>query len=168
MSDLEITDREEKYVWKWMGIRSARQMAEELGVSPERIMQIKRSLIESVDILTIQEMRVKLLSNLQDIARRTQNDYDNAPMEFKAGIMNSSIAAMKTVLAELARAEKTDTSKVESLNQLRVKELVSLIQETVDVSVEQVAEKYDLDKEVLFAIFNENLTKAAQRREVES
>lgn len=168
MSDIEISEREETLVWRGLGRKSARQMAEELGVTPERVMQIKRHLIDSVDILSIQEKRTKLLVDLQEIAAKTQHDYDNAPYEFKSGLMNSSVAAMKTVLAELNRADKADNSKVDSLNQLRVRELVSLVQEAVDTSVVEVAEKYDLDEDVLFAIFNQNLSKAAQRREVES
>lgn len=165
--ELEVTPRVEKLVWAGIGRKSARQIAEETGISPEQVLAIKRTLLEQVDVLTIQEKRQKLLVDLQDIAQRAQDDYDNAPMEFKAGIMNSATAAIKAVLVELNRADKADQSKVDALNSLRVKELYNLMVEVVDDSVTEIAKKYDIDADDLFAIFNSRMTKAAAKRELQ-
>ena len=161
----EIDSRIEKIVWKGLGRRSARQIAEEAGISPEVVLRVKRQLLDSVDVLTIQEKRQKLLVDLQDMAETAREDYEKATYEFKAGLMNSSIAAIKAVMVELNRADKADNAKIEALNALRVRELVSLMNEVVDAGVREVAEQYDLDEEEVFSIFNGKLAEAASKRD---
>lgn len=161
-----IDNRIERIIWTSAGIKSARKVAEETGLKPEEVLRIRKEMLEGVDELTIQQSRQKLISDLQDIAQRTQDDYDDAPYEFKAGLMNSSIAAMKAVLVELNRADGQDQEKVTQLNNLRVRELVNLIREVVDISVEELVEKYDnLDLDEVYALFNGNLEKAARVRD---
>lgn len=163
----EIDERIERIVWKGLGIRSARQIAEEAGVSPETVLRVKRDLLENIDVLSIQERRAKLTADLQDIAQRAQDDYDSSPWEFKAGIMNAATSALDKVLKELARMEKQDTSKVEALNELRVRELFSLLNDTVLNSVSDIAESYNLDEDAILDVFNTRLQEAAQRRDLE-
>lgn len=158
-------ERTDRLIWTGMGVESARATAERTGLKPEEVLRRRKELLEAVDDLTVVQTRQKLVADLQDIARKTQDDYDDAPYEFKAGIMNSAIAAMKAVLVELARADKNDEEKVNHLNALRVRELVSLIREVVDISVEEISEAYSIDKDELFAIFNTNLDKAARVRD---
>lgn len=157
--------RIERIVWQGLGRKSVRQIAEEAGISPEMVLRVKRDLMDSIDVLTIQEKRAKLLADLQDIAQRTQDDYDLAPMEFKASLMSSATQAIKTVMNEMRAAEKADNTKVEALNQLRVRALVRIMQATVDEGVREVAERYDLDAADLLEIFNRNLALAAEAEE---
>lgn len=152
-------------IWRHAGVKSARETAKELGVQPEDVLRRRKDLLDGVDDLTIKQAKQKLITDLQDIAQSTKEDYEDAPWEFKSGLMNSSIAAMKAILVELNRADKADEEKVDHLNNLRVRELVGLIQEVVDISVEEAAQKYDIDQDELFAIFNANLEKAARMRD---
>lgn len=165
MTDMEIDPRVERLVWKGLGLKTVRQIAEETGLQPEQIFAIKRDLFESVDSLTVEQKKQKLIVMLEEIAHDTKEDYDKAPFEFKSGLMNSSIAAMKTIMVELNRTSKEDQGRIESLNALRVKELFSLLREVVDTSVVEVAEAHDLDEEELFEVFNRNLAKAAKKRD---
>jgi len=158
-------ERIDRILWASAGIKSAREVAKELGMKPEEVLRRRKELIEGVDDLTIQQTRQKLLIDLKDIARRTQEDYDEAPFEFKAGLMNSSIAAMKAVLVELNRADDKDQEKVDHLNALRVRELVNLIREVVEISVDELVEKYDLERDEVYAIFDANMQKAARMRD---
>lgn len=162
----DIDERLEKAIWKSLGRKSARQIADDTGLSPERVLRAKREMLEAVDVLTIQEKRQKLLVDLQDIAQRTQDDYDAAPWEFKSGLMNSSVAAMKTVMVELARAEKSDSTKIEALNQHRVKELMSLMAAVVDEGVREISDNYGLDQDELFEVFNRKLVDEARKRDL--
>ena len=167
LEEPEIDERIERIVWKGLGIRSARQIAEEAGVSPETVLRVKRDLLESIDELTIQEKRSKLLVDLQGIADRARELAESSLQDFQAGLFNSSIAAMKTILVEIARMEKADTSKVESLNAKRVQELVRLVRLTVDASVYELSDKFDLDSDDLFEVFNRNMAIAAEQLEAE-
>ena len=158
----EIDERIERIVWKGLGIRSARQIAEEAGVSPETVLRVKRDLLENIDVLSIQERRAKLTADLQDIAQRAQDDYDSSPWEFKAGIMNAATSALDKVLKELARVEKQDSSKIEALNELRVRELLRLMSAVVESGVREVSEEFDLDENRVMDIFNARLVIEAQ------
>lgn len=165
MTDMEIDPRVERLVWKSLGLKTVRQIAEETGLQPEQIFAIKRDLFESVDSLTVEQKKQKLIVMLEEIAHDTKEDYDKAPFEFKSGLMNSSISAMKTIMVELNRTSKEDQGRIDTLNSLRVKELFSLLREVVDTSVVEVAEAHDLDEEDLFEVFNRNLAKAAKKRD---
>lgn len=165
MTDIEIDPRIERIIWKGLGVKSVRRLADETGLDPDEIYAIKRDLYESVDELTVQQKKHKLLVTLEEIAHATQEDYDAAPYEFKAGLANSAITAMKAMMVELNRVSKEDQGAIEQLNALRVRELFALMREVVEVSVEQVSEAYDLDRDELFDIFNGNLAKAAKKRD---
>lgn len=160
-----VDDRIEKIIWKNLGRKSARQIADEAGVSPEVVLRVKRELLESVDVLTIQEKRQKLLVDLQDMAQRAQDDYDRAPMEFKSGLLNSATASIKAVLVELNRADKADQSKVDALNQMRINELLRLIDVTVARTLEEISKTYGLDQSELLGIFQGHLKPVAQELE---
>lgn len=162
----EIDDRIERLVWKGLGIRSARQIAEEAGISPETVLRVKKQLLDSVDSLSIQERRMKILADLQELAQEARRRYEGASDEFAAGLLNSSVAAWKAMFGELARMEKADTSKVESLNAKRVQELVRLVRLTVDASVYELSSRFNVDADEMFDVFNRNLAQVAS--EIES
>lgn len=163
----DVDDRIRKIVWKGLGAKSVRQMSEETGLSPEQIFAVKRELLESVDVLTIQEKRQKLLVDLQDMAQRAQDDYDKAPFEFKSGLLNSATTSIKAILVELNRADKADQSKVDALNELRKREIVQMYIEVVNTAVTEVCERFDLDESEVFDIFNRQLVAAASKRDTQ-
>lgn len=159
-------DRIDKAIWKSIGIKSVRQIANDTGLKPEEVLRRKNELLEEIDDLTIAQIRQRTTIDLQSIARKTQEDYDAAPFEFKSGLMNSAVAAMKVVLQEMNRLEKADNTKIEKLNQMRVRELVNLVREVVDVSVTEIAQKHGLDDQELFETFNRHMVEAAQKRDM--
>lgn len=165
MSDMEIDPRLEKIVWKSLGLKSVRQISEETGLAPEQIFAIKREMLDSVDVLTVQEKRTKILVAMEQLAQDALDRADGASDEFAAGMLNAARGAMKDMLTEFNRASKADQGAVDSLNALRVKELFSLLREVVDASVVEVAKQYELDEEDLFEVFNKNLAKAAKKRD---
>lgn len=163
--DIAIDSRIEKIIWQRIGVKSVRQISEEVGLPIEQVLAIRNRLLDGIDDLTLKQERQKLMVELKNISLDAKDRAENASDEFFAGMMNSSIAAMKTVLTELTRMDKADTSKIDRLNDLRVRELVQLLQEVVDVSVYEVSDRYGLDKDELFAIFNANLEQAASKRD---
>lgn len=157
----EIDDRIERLVWKGLGRKSARQIAEEAGITPETVLRVKKQLLDGVDILSIDQAQQKLIVDLQDIAQRAQDDYDSAPWDFKSGLMNSATSAMKAVLAELNRARAKNDSAIQELNQLRIRELYTLVNRTVVRSVSEISERYDLPNDDLMEVFNRALLEEA-------
>lgn len=162
----DIDERLEKAIWKSLGKKSARRIAEETGLSPERVLRAKREMLEAVDELTIQEKRQKLLVDLQEVADKARDLADVAIQEFQSGLLNSAIQAIKAMQSEMARLEKADNSRVEALNDLRVRELAALMQEVVDSGIQDVAEAYDIDEAELVGIFNAKLIEAAEKRDL--
>ena len=156
-----------RYVWRRVGKESARDMAKALGVSPDEILRVKRDLAESVDEITLQVQKARLMRTLQEIADDAKDEFETAPAEFKAGLLNSSVAAIKTLLVELNRTSKQDSEAVAALNQLRVKELYLLMTEVVETGIDTVSERHKIPKSELVDIFNEKLTDAARRRELQ-
>ena len=156
-----------RYVWKRIGKESARDMAKALGVSPDEILRVKRDLAESVDEITLQVQKARLMRTLQEIADDAKDEFETAPAEFKAGLLNSSVAAIKTLLVELNRTAKQDSEAVAALNQLRVRELYLLMTEVVETGIDTVSERHKIPKPELVDIFNEKLTDAARRRELQ-
>lgn len=163
--DIEIDSRIEKIVWRSLGVKSVRQIADETGLTPEQIFKVKREMLDAVDVLTVQEKRTKILVAMEQLAQDALDRADGASDEFAAGMLNAARGAMKDMLTEFNRASKQDQAAVESLNMLRVRELVALVQEVVDISVTEVVEKYDLPRQDVFDIFNANLAKAAKKRD---
>lgn len=157
--------RIENIVWRGLGVKSARQIATEAGIAPDEVLRIKRELLDSVDVLTIAEKRQKLVVELQKLANDARERSERISDEFFAGTVNASVGAMKTVLTELARMEKADQSKVESLNMLRIRELLALLKETVEAGVTEISKTYDLPVEDLFDVFNTKLQASAAKRD---
>lgn len=152
-----------RYVWKRIGKESARDMAKALGVSPDEILRVKRDLAESVDALTVDVQRAKLLRSLQELAddahERAQNVADERNY---AGIVNAAAGAIDKLLKELRRTGVENSDAVNSLNQLRINELLHLIDVTVARTLEDIAIEHDLDESELLGIFQRHLKPAAE------
>lgn len=157
-------NRVTKYIWRNIGKRSAREMAQELGVSPEEILRAKRELVEEVDDLTLQVQKAKLVATLQELADDAQERSLRISDEFYSGTINSAVGAIKAVLVELNRASKGEQEAITHLNSLRVRELLDLMNEVIERGVDEISEEHGLDKYELFEIFNRKLSEAATRR----
>lgn len=158
----EFDERIDAVIWKGVGVKPVRQIAEELGISPEKVLKRKRELLEGVDVLSIQEKRQKLLVELEGMAQDARTRAGSISSEFYAGTINASVSAIKVMLVELARAEKADSSAVEKLNEMRVREIMRLVDTTVTATLRQISETYDVDEVELITIFKDNLRPAAE------
>lgn len=163
--DIEIDPRLEKIVWRSLGVKSVRQIAEETGLNPEQIFAVKREMLDAVDVLTVQEKRTKILVAMEQLAQDALDRADGASDEFAAGMLNAARGAMKDMLTEFNRASKQDPGAIEQLNQLRVRELLRLIDSTVARALTDIADRYELDETELLAIFQSHLKPAASELE---
>ena len=160
-TELERPDLDTK-IWKRLGIKSAKKIADELGLKPTEVAQRTRELLEGVDALTLQQQRMKIMVDLQTVVNETIRRARNAEDERNiAGLYNSATNAMKAVLTQLNLLEDKSSAEIDRLNELRVKALVRLMENTVNRTVPKLAEKYGLDEQEVFDMFNENLQDAA-------
>lgn len=159
-------ERVSEIIWKHIGLKSVREIAELCGIKPEAVLRRKNELLDEIDVLSIAEKEARILVELDGMARDAREKAQTISSEFYAGTINASVSALKTMLSQLDRLKKQDQGKIEALNQLRVKELLRLVDETVARSVREIAATYDLDETELMDVFQGHLNDAA--REIES
>lgn len=165
MTDMEIDPRLEKIVWRSLGLRSVRQISEETGLAPEQIFAIKREMLDSVDVLTVQEKRTKILVAMEQLAQDALDRADGASDEFAAGMLNAARGAMKDMLTEFNRASKADQGAIEQLNQLRIREILRLVDGTVARTFAEIATTHGIDEDELLSVFQSHLKPMAEELE---
>ncbi len=163
MTELDTTDaRIESYIYKHIGKKSAREMATDLGVQPEQILAIKREMVDSVDELTISIQKAKLLRSLQELAEDAQEKSKNvADMRNYSGMINASVGAIKELFRQLNALSKQDNEKLTQLKDLRKREIFNMYVSTVDASVREIANDFEIPEDAMFEVFNRNLEAAA-------
>lgn len=157
----EIDPRLEKIVWRGLGVKSVRQIAEETGLNPEQIFAVKREMLDAVDVLSVQEKRTKILVAMEQLAQDALDRADGASDEFAAGMLNAARGAMKDMLTEFNRASKQDQGAIEQLNQLRLREILRLVDTTVQRTLSEIASTHSLNEFELQAIFQKHLVPTA-------
>lgn len=163
--ELQDQDRIDSVIWRYVGVKSTREIADIAGVSPAEVLRRTNELIDSVDALSIQQKRQKLLIELDGMARDAREKAVSVSAEFYAGTINAAVGAIKTMLTELARMERQDSGKVEALNQMRVKELLRLVDSTVKMTLAEIAQEHGLDEDELMEVFQGHLVEAARELE---
>ena len=164
--DIEIDSRVERLIWKSIGRKSVRKIAEETGLSVEQVAFIRTELLDGVDELSIDQKRTRLLVDLQAIADRASDDYEEEPDKDKGSkLLTVAVGAIKTVLQEMRQMEKSSSGAIDALNQMRVRELTSLVDEVIVLSVTEISEVTGRDEAELMLVFQRNLEIAALKRD---
>lgn len=163
--EFTVDPRVEAIVWRELGVKPLKQIAEETGLPRDQIIRIREEILSSVDELTVMQKRQKLIMSLEEMSQVARKDYDDAPYEFKAGILNSAISAISKIQTELARMSKADESRVDELNQKRVRELLRLIDTSVAATLHEISKTYHLDEDELLSTFQSHLRPAAESLE---
>lgn len=156
-------DRIDRLIVAAYGKKSARQLAEETGLSAEELLQRKQELVDSVDELTILMQKHSLIGDLQDVAEEAKNAAKNSQDEFKAGLYNARVAAIKLLLTQLEKLERNSNVAVESLNALRVKELLRLMDRVVFTGAREIAKSHGIDEAEILNVFQETLQIEAEK-----
>lgn len=157
--------RIDRVIWRGIGVKSVRAIAEEAGIKPEEVLRRKGEMLDEIDVLSVAEKRIRIMAELEGMARDARERAARVSDEFASGMLNSSVAAMKTVLGELARMEKADNGKVEALNQLRRQEILRLIDSAVRKTFASISAEHGIPEGDLMAEFQSSLTEAARELE---
>lgn len=160
----EIDSRTERILWREIGKTPLRQIAEQTGLSVEAILRLKNEIIDNVDVLTIEQRRMKLIIDLQSVSDRAREMAESVKDERTLpGLLQTSVGAMKTILAELRNLEKQGNSEVEVLNALRQREIVQVYEEGHMPFIEWLVEEKGLDREELEAKSQMHILEAARK-----
>ena len=159
-------ERVSEIIWKHIGLKSVREIAELTGLKPEEVLRRKNELLDEIDVLTVREKQARILVELDGMSREMRERARNTIDEVASGMVNSAVAALKTMLQQLDRLKKQDDGEVATLNMLRQKELLRLVNETVQRSLTEIAATHHLDKQDLLEVFQGHLVEAA--REIEN
>ena len=131
MADMTVSVYEDR-LWELVGTRTPKQIADELGLPPAEVVRRTREMLGSVDVLTIEQQRQKLMIDVGRIARKAEEAFDNVYDERnKSGLLNSAVNAQKEVLRQLEKMETRNAGAVDALNRMRVAELVRLVETAV-------------------------------------
>lgn len=157
--------RVDELIWKHIGLKSVRDIAEMTGLKPEEVLRRKNELLDGIDVLTVREKQARILVELDGMSREMRERARNTVDEFASGMVNSAVAALKTMLQQLDRLQKQDDSAVNALNDLRRRELLKLVDATVQKTLTEIAATYDLEKSKLLEIFQGHLVESARELE---
>lgn len=166
--DLVNPDSIDAEIMKRVGIDSTTEIARSLGMAPHEVKRRVAEILDSVDVLGLHHQRAKLMIQLREITQKAMDRIasigDQVDDREYAAVLNASVSAIKVSLSELARMEKADTSKVEALNSMRVRELIELIDATVVTALKEISEKYGADEDEMLSIFREKMMVEASKR----
>ena len=151
MVDMTVSVYEDR-LWELVGTRTPKQIADELGLPPAEVVRRTREMLESVDVLTIEQQRQKLMIDVGRIARKAEEAFDNVYDERnKSGLLNSAVNAQKEVLRQLEKMETRNAEAVDALNRMRVAELVRLVETAVQDTLSEIdPENYDENMKIFY------------------
>lgn len=164
----EVDARTRRAVWNGLGSKSVREIAEETGLSPEQVFAVKRQLFEEVDVLTLEEQRMKLMVSLGEMSELAmQRARESSDPRNHAGLLNAATGAIEKSLKQVRALESSNSDAVAELNRLRVQELLRLIDVTIVAGVSEIAEDHGLDSDDLLEVFQRRLRLEAAALEAE-
>lgn len=163
--------RIDRFLLRHAGVKSTTEIAKEIGIPPHEVRGRLTVLLDSIDVLTIQQERNRLMITLNELAAKGLERLDSIGTGLSdrewAQISQSISNSIKVSLAELARIEAKDETKIEALNALRIKELLNLMNSVVTTSVAVIAERFSLDEQELLEIFFNRLQDEAIKYDLE-
>lgn len=153
-------------IWKYIGRKSVSEIADLTGLKPNDVLTVSREMLTSVDALTIDQQITKALIDLNEIAARAMEAFDRASDERSwAPLLSSATGAIKTNVAILKDIQKNNNTQVDALNELRVRELLRLVDKVVFMTAEQIQAKHGVPASEVLDMFQENLIPAAAELE---
>lgn len=169
--EAEWTDDMDKMLLRKVGIASTAEIAREFGMSPLEVRRRVNELLESIDVLTVQQERTRLLIELRSLVNRATERLDAigtglSDREF-AQVLNSTSQTIRVHLQELDKMEAKDDAALQELNKKRVQELLRLMDRVVTTSVHEVAKTHGLDEAELIEVFSSRLVEEAAAMDVE-
>lgn len=158
----DYDNNRDKMILRYAGLRSAREISDLTGLDEDDVLTRKNELLQSIDILTVDQERLKFTMKLREIADYAEDQARGAEAKYISGLLNTSLSAISQILKQNERLATQDSGAIEKLNALRVRELLRLFDVIVDRGSDQVALTHGIPKAELLEIFQGHIVAAAQ------
>lgn len=159
----EDTTELDKYIARYVGIRSPREIAELSGTTARDVIRRAEEMKDEVDALSIEAQISFTLRSLNEIAADAKTDAANSTdNRDKAGLYSAAVSAHAQSLKQLAALKKENDGAVAELNRKRVQELLRLFDLVIEKGVTDLAEEHGLDKTELLTVFQGHIVGAAR------
>lgn len=123
------------------GVKTPAEISEITGVPAEDIARRIHEILNSVDILTIEQKRAKMVLMLEAMIAEAQSRMATATDRVIGAILNSTGGNVTRVLNELSEMENRTKMDIEAINQRRAHELLHMIERAVDRSIGELASR---------------------------
>lgn len=170
----EDDERVRSIVWKHLGSKNAREVAELAGVTPDVVMRIKKDLLDTTDSLTVQQHQTRILKLVDETATQAIEwahdiaNSGNPDRERSLGpILTSANQFLKLATQMLKETEAKNAAQVEALNQLRIRELYDTVVLMMEFVTSDLVEDFGLDRETVGKLFEAALGKAAEKLDLD-
>lgn len=158
----DVDENTRRAIWSGLGRKSVRELSEDTGLAPEQVHAVRRVLFEEIDVLTVDEQRMKLMIAMNEmIDLATRRARESTDPRNHAGLINAATGAIEKTLKQVKALENENRGALADLNRKRVNELLRLLDATVVAGVKEIAEEHGLDQGDLLEVFNRHLTQEA-------
>ena len=162
----EVDERTRRQVLALLGRKSLREIAESIGVTPDVVIRIKQDIVDSIDALTVEEHLAQSLSLLRDVAENAREEFERTDdARSKAPLLGAAVSATKLFMSELNKWNDKNSGAANTLNMARQRELITLMQETINGGVKDIEDQFGVDAQEMYEIFNKRLIEAAMGME---
>lgn len=148
---------------RYAGIKSPVEIAEITGIPAEDIARRIQEVLNSVDILTIDQKRAKMVIALESMIAEAQERMSTATDRVIGSILNSTGGNITRVLNELEAMETRTKTDIEAINRRRAYELVTIVERSFDRSLGELSVRYpEVDQEEIQEVFRSHLLTVAR------
>lgn len=156
-----LSSIDEKLI-RYAGVKTPAEISELTGVPAEDVARRIYDILNSIDLLSIEQMRAKAMITLLGFIAEIDERKETAVDRNFAAMANAAGGNLARVLKELEDMEKRTKLDIEAINQRRAHELVSMIERSVDRSIGELTARFpELDAVEIEATFRKHLTALA-------
>ena len=164
MSTGEITAIERQLI-RYAGVKSPAEISELTGIPSEDVARRITEVLESVDILTIQQKRAKLILALEQMADEVTSRLADLSDRNLAANINASAGAMGRVLKELRESEKSAKVDVLAITQHQGRVLGEIVDIAMGHLRDELKARYGADDDEMDVLVAEGVVKGVSELE---
>lgn len=154
---LEFSSIDETLI-RYAGVKSPQEISDLTGIPAEDVLRRIHEVLNSIDILSIEQMRAKMVIMLLGFIAEIDARRDAAVDRNFAAMANAVGGNISRVLKELEDTEKRTKLDIEAINRRRAHELVEMLEKTYDKSIGELAAMFpQADLPEIETIFRKNL-----------
>lgn len=147
---------------RYAGVKTPQEIADLTGIPAEDVARRIHEVLNSIDVLTIDQMRAKMVITLQGFVAEVDARKETAVDRNFAAMANAAGGNISRVLKELDDMERRTKVDIEAINQRRAHELVSMLERTFDRSVGELLARFpEVDQDEIEAVFRKHLVALA-------